>query len=146
MEPSPEKPKTVILKCFSDILEEAGADIDDDNNTYSSIDKYFREPLPSTKTLHLLGGQITVFDIKCLPNWLDGIFQHLQLLYHRKGYSLVQVLYTMTSEIDLHLKRLKLYFSLKTIFSIYSKLNISCVMDNMMLFLTICKSFIDAWV
>ena len=42
-EPSPKRPKTKVLKCFSEILEEAGAEID---STYNSVvDKYLAEPL-----------------------------------------------------------------------------------------------------
>ena len=43
-EPSPKRPKSDVLKCFSDILEEAGVDVH--CNTHSStVDKYLSEPL-----------------------------------------------------------------------------------------------------
>ena len=32
-EPSPKRPKTVVLKCFSKILEEAGVEVDSIYNT-----------------------------------------------------------------------------------------------------------------
>ena len=42
-EPSPKQPKTQVLKCFSEILEEAGVEVD---STYNSlVDKYLTEPL-----------------------------------------------------------------------------------------------------
>ena len=42
-EPSPKRPKTQVLKCFSEILEEAGVEVD---STYNSlVDKYLTEPL-----------------------------------------------------------------------------------------------------
>ena len=46
MEPrqlSPKRPKTVVLKCFSEILEEAGAEVDSKYNTV--VDEYLSEPL-----------------------------------------------------------------------------------------------------
>ena len=40
--PSPKRPKTDLLKCFADILEEAGVEV----NTHNAIvDKYLAEPL-----------------------------------------------------------------------------------------------------
>ena len=43
-EPSPKHPMSDVLKCFSDILEEAGVDVH--CNTHSStVDKYLSEPL-----------------------------------------------------------------------------------------------------
>ncbi len=42
-EPSPKRPKTDVLKCFSEILEEAGVEAD---SSYSTVvDKYLSEPL-----------------------------------------------------------------------------------------------------
>ena len=40
--PSPKRPKTNLLKCFADILEEAGVEVDTGN---AVVDKYLAEPL-----------------------------------------------------------------------------------------------------
>ena len=40
--PSPKRPKTDLLKCFADILEEAGVEVDTHN---AVVDKYLAEPL-----------------------------------------------------------------------------------------------------
>ncbi len=45
-EPSPKRQKTTVLKCFSDILEEAGV-VDTDSTDKSKVDKYLSEPLVS---------------------------------------------------------------------------------------------------
>ena len=42
-EPSPKLPKAVVLKCFSEILEEAGVEVDSKYNTV--VDKYLSKPL-----------------------------------------------------------------------------------------------------
>ena len=41
-EPTTKRPKTTLLQCFSEILEEAGASIDDSGN---EVDRYTSEPL-----------------------------------------------------------------------------------------------------
>ena len=42
-EPSPKRPKTVVLKCFSEILQEAGIEVDSKYNTV--VDKYLSKHL-----------------------------------------------------------------------------------------------------
>ena len=41
-EPTSKRPKTTLLQCFSEILEEAGASVDDSGN---EVDRYITEPL-----------------------------------------------------------------------------------------------------
>ena len=42
-EPTSKRTKTTLLQCFSEILEEAGASVDDDSG--NEIDRYISEPL-----------------------------------------------------------------------------------------------------
>ena len=52
-EPSLKRPNTVVLKCFSKILKEAGVEVDSKCNTV--VDKYLSDTLSQEKCIKVVG-------------------------------------------------------------------------------------------
>ena len=112
-EPAPKRPRTALLECFSEILQEAGASVSEDSE--NEIARYLSEPLiefhRAINTSH--GGQTTRIVSQAWPNLHRNIcVAHLHLSPHR-GYFHLLEMFMMRREIDWHQKEPRPFSSLR---------------------------------
>ena len=100
-EPSPKRPRTDVLKCFADILEEAGVvDCTDD----SEVDKYLSELLISfhgSNSFSWWNDNQKSFSSSSITSYVSDISLLLPHRYHLKGFFLEQNKFMTTKEIAL---------------------------------------------